>query len=146
MKKSDSPIIVEVPFNSSKEIIWQAITNHARMIQWFFDNIPDFKPQVGFKTRFAVSPGDRTFTHCWEITEVEPLEKITYNWHYEEYPGDSFVTFDLLPSNDQTILKLTMTIIEDFPDEIQEFTVDSCRGGWNYFLGENLRKYLEKIE
>ncbi|KAA3622296.1 MAG: SRPBCC domain-containing protein [Bacteroidetes bacterium] len=145
MKRSDSPIIVEVSFNSNKEALWQAITDHSRMIQWFFDNIPDFQPQVGFKTRFEVSPGERTFTHCWEITEVKPFQKITYNWNYEEYPGDAFVTFEISPKHDQVTVKLTMDIIEDFPDEIPEFQLESCLGGWNYFLGENLKKYLEKI-
>ena len=59
------------------------------------NNIESFEPKIGFKTQFKVKSEDRTFTHLWTITEVEPLKKIVYNWKYEEYAGDSFVYFEL---------------------------------------------------
>ena len=43
-----------------------------------FNNIEDFKPKVGFKTRFNVKSEERNFLHLWEITEVDPFKKIVY--------------------------------------------------------------------
>ena len=143
MKSSDPPVIIKTSFEATREALWNALTVHSEMVQWFFDNIPDFKPEVGFKTSFPVSSEDRTFTHLWEITEVEPFEKITYNWKYKEYPGDSFAAFELIQGHEDVMLKLTLTILRDFPDNIPEFTWESCKGGWNYFLGERLKSHLE---
>jgi len=143
MKSSDPPIIIEQSFTVSKSRVWSALTDHQKMIQWFFENIPDFKAERGFKTQFAVHSGDRTFTHLWEITEVVPEEKITYNWKYKEYPGDSFASFELIEAEAAVKIRLTLTIVADFPDDVPEFTRESCIGGWNYFLGERLKSYFE---
>lgn len=143
MKKTDPPIIVEQTFNISIEKVWEALTNLVLMRQWFFDNIESFEPEVGFATEFAVQNKDRIFTHLWEVTEVVPKQKITYNWRYKEYPGDSFVTFQLTNDKNNVKLKLTTVVVENFPKDIPEFTRESCIGGWNYFIKERLKQFLE---
>ena len=95
MKKTAPPIIVSVNLDSSKEILWGAITEPAQMKKWFFENIPDFQAHIGFETSFVVENEGRTFTHQWKITEVIPQQSITYSWRYSEYPGDSFVALPL---------------------------------------------------
>ena len=77
MKVSDEPIVVEQSFHNSTEEVWSAITELKQMLEWFFDNIEEFQPKIGFKTSFSIQSGERTFTHLWEITEVVPLQKIT---------------------------------------------------------------------
>ncbi len=143
MKVSEPPIIVRQQFNQPAKVVWKAITDINQMQKWFFDNILDFKPEVGFKTSFAVSNEGRTFTHLWEVTEVIPLKKIKYNWKYAEYSGDSFVIFELEDHGEQTTLTLTTEITEDFPNDIPEFKRESCIGGWNYFIGESLNNFLK---
>lgn len=142
MKKVDEPVVVEQIFNTSVDKLWNAITRHEEMKQWFFDNIKEFKAEAGFKTKFPVQSGVRVFTHLWKIVEVVPFQKIIYNWKYEEYPGDSFVTFELFEQGDQVRLKLTTDIVKDFPDDIPEFSRESCVGGWNYFIRGNLKSYM----
>ena len=83
MRKDDEPIIIEHTFNVSIETIWNAITEIEQMRQWYFENIPSFKPEVGFETQFNVRSQDRNFLHMWKVTEVVPLKKITYNWKFE---------------------------------------------------------------
>jgi len=144
MKVSDEPIVVEQSFDNSKEEVWSAITELKQMREWFFDNIMEFEPRVGFKTSFALQSGERTFTHLWDITEVVPLEKIEYRWRYKEYPGISFVKFELNEKAGSTRLRLSTMVIADFPDGIPEFKRESGVQGWNYFIGEQLRAYLEK--
>jgi uncharacterized protein YndB with AHSA1/START domain len=142
MKKDESPIIVEQLFDAPRVMIWRAITEVFHMRKWFFDNIPDFKPEKGFKTEFVVDSGKRKFLHQWEIVDVIPNKLIKYNWKYNEYPGKAFVTFELLDEKNKVKLKLTNDVVEDFPDEIEEFKRESCQNGWEYFINDRLKKYL----
>lgn len=146
MRKGDDPIVVEQHFNRPVETVWEAITEIGRMQQWFFENIPAFRAEVGFETQFSVSSGDRHFLHLWQITEVVPLKRIAYSWKYEEYPGEARVVFELFRKNDTTILRLTNVVIETFPDEIPEFRRESCIGGWKYFIQDRLKGYVEGRE
>ncbi len=139
------PIIVEQYFKKDINVVWKAITELDQMTKWFFENIPDFKPEVGFKTQFNVQSAERNFFHLWEIIKVDPGKKIVYDWRYQEYPGIGKVTFELAEKDDQTVLKLTNEGLESFPDDIPEFTRESCVGGWNYFIKERLKTYLETI-
>jgi len=143
MKTTDEPVIVEQTFNTSIDKVWKAITERDQMTQWFFENIESFRPEVGFETQFEVHVEGRVFTHLWKLTEVILHQKITYNWKYEEYPGDAFVTFELIEENSHVKLKLSFEVVEDFQDGIPEFTRESCIDGWNYFVGKNLKEYLE---
>jgi uncharacterized protein YndB with AHSA1/START domain len=143
MKTTDKPIIVEQVYTADAKTLWKAITDPEEMKKWYFDNIPDFKAEVGFETQFPVQSENRMFTHQWKITEVIPLKKIIYNWKYSEYPGEADTIFELVEEEKKgTRLKLTMIVNQDFPGGIPEFTRESCIGGWNYFLGENLSNYL----
>lgn len=63
MKIDEDPVVVEQIFEQAIEIVWKAITDVNEMRQWFFDNIPEFSPEVGFKTQFNVY----TETICFHI-------------------------------------------------------------------------------
>jgi len=143
MTVNSEPIIVAHTFNASVKTVWKAITNVDQMRQWFFNNIEDFEPIIGFKTQFKVQSEDRVFTHLWTITEVEPLKKIVYNWKYEEYAGDSFVYFELFQLKSETKIRVTSVVTESFPANIPEFKAESCLNGWTYFIKQNLKKFLE---
>ena len=144
MRKNDEPIIVEQTFNTSIDIVWNSITEIDQMRQWFFDNIPSFKPEVGFETQFSVQSQNRNFLHMWKVTEVVPKKMITYNWKYNGYPGDSFVVFELFKQNNLTKLRLTHQVRESFPEDVPEFSRESCVDGWNFFIRESLKEFLEK--
>lgn len=142
MSKGNEPIIVEQIFNKSKEEVWSAITDPNKMREWFFENIPDFIPQEGFETRFNVDTGERQFMHLWKITEVIPFEKIVYDWRYENLEGIGIVSFELFEQNPKTLLRLTNLGLETFPPNIPEFSRESCKGGWYYFINQRLNEFL----
>ena len=144
MKINDEPIIVEQTFNTSIDAVWNAITEIDQMRQWYFENIPSFKPEVGFETQFNVQSQDRNFLHMWKVTEVVPLKMIKYNWKYEDYPGDSFVVFELFKQDNLIKLKLTHQIKESFPGDIPEFSRESGVEGWTFFIRKSLKEFLEK--
>ena len=144
MKKNDEPIVIEQYFNKSINTVWNAITRIDLMRQWFFEDIPSFRPEVGFETQFNVQSGGRNFLHMWKVTEVVLTKMITYNWKYDGYAGDSYVVFELFNQNSETLLKLTHQITENFPEDIPEFSRQSCFEGWKFFIRKSLKDLLDK--
>ncbi|MHC1703259.1 MAG: SRPBCC domain-containing protein [Tenuifilaceae bacterium] len=143
MNQSNKPIVVELTFSSSISQVWSAITRLEEMRQWFFNNIPAFEPVVGFETDFSVQSESRNFHHLWRIIEVESNKKIKYHWSYKGYKGEGFVTFELFEVKEQTLLRLTNEGLETFPKDIPEFKRESCQAGWEFFIKQNLKTYLE---
>jgi uncharacterized protein YndB with AHSA1/START domain len=144
MRKDEEPIVVEQIYDASIEAVWNALTQIDQMQQWYFENIPSFKPEVGFETQFNVRSQDRDFLHMWKVTEVVPLKMIKYNWKFEGYPGDSFVVFELSKQNNMTKLRLTHEVQESFPDDIPEFKRESGVAGWTFFIKQSLKEFLAK--
>lgn len=144
MKKEDEPIVVEQIYEAPLEKVWEAISVRDKMTRWFFPNIPSFEPVVGFETRFVIQVEDRTFPHLWKLTEVIPLKKLAYEWQFEGYPGRGISVFELGEEWQGTKLRLTFTVLEKFPDNIPEFKRESGVAGWNYFIRESLKEYLEE--
>ncbi len=140
------PIIVEQSFSATKEAVWKAITDHDLMVQWYFENIPAFEAVIGFKTQFNVESNGKDFFHLWEVTEVVPTEKIAYTWQYANYPGDSVVEFEIIDEEHQTTIRLSASGIESFPQDIPEFKRESCLEGWNYFIKQRLKEFLDLQE
>ena len=142
MRTTDPPIIVEEIFDKPIRDVWTAITEVSQMTQWFFEDIPEFKPEVGFKVQFNVKAPSKNFLHLWKITEVIPQQKIVYNWKYQDHAGNSYVTFELFEIENQTKLIVSTKIVEDFDDSIEEFKYESGIAGWNYFIKERLVAFL----
>ncbi len=129
--------------STTLEDAWMALTDLATMKKWYFDNIPDFKAEIGFETAFLITNEGRNFTHQWKVTEVELLHKITYEWTFEEYPGKSISRFIIEKQPDGIKVRLEDHVLEDYPTGIPEFKRESAVGGWNYFLNDRLKPFLE---
>ena len=142
MKVNDEPITVEITLSFPIEKVWSAITELPQMHKWFFEEIENYEPVVGFETRFNVKSESRVFPHLWNVTEVNFPHEITTNWKYEGYTGNSLVTFKLESKNNGTQIKVITKIVEDFTDDIPEFQPESCIAGWEYFL-DRLNSYLQ---
>ncbi|KAA2243618.1 SRPBCC domain-containing protein [Chitinophaga agrisoli] len=136
------PLTLERTFNAPVERVWRAITDKDHMKQWYFD-LPEFKAEVGFEFSFRAGKTDRVFLHLCRVTEVEPNKKLTYSWQYEEFPGNSFVTFELFPEGDKTRLKLTHAGLETFGDS-PEVARGNFETGWTMLIGTKLKEYVEK--
>ncbi|MES2397662.1 MAG: SRPBCC domain-containing protein [Bacteroidota bacterium] len=139
----NEPIIVEQTYNVSVDRVWKAITDSSQMKQWFFENINSFKAEVGFETQFNVQANDKNYLHLWKISEVQTGKKIVYNWKYDGYEGNSYVTWELSPENIFTKLKLTHKGQETFPQDNPDFKRENCIGGWQFFICQRLKEFLE---
>lgn len=146
MKASEEPIVVENSYACSLARLWDALTDPKRMVQWYFEEIPDFKAEPGFHVEFVSSSDTQSFTHIWTVTDVEAPNKICYKWHYAEYPGKALTCFELSGDSEQCSLRVTMSVAEDFPDEVPEFARESGVAGWNYFLKQALPLYFEQTQ
>ncbi len=146
MTETMEPVVVQHIYPATISQVWNAITNPDEMRQWFFEAVQDFEPVTGFETEFDVHVDEKTYRHIWKITAVENKSRIEYDWSYAGIPGKSMVSWELSEVDGQTQLQLTHTEVEPFQAEAgdQNFTRESCLGGWNYFLKEQLVNYLEK--
>ena len=137
------PIVVEQHFNKRANSVWAAITEQEQMVKWFFDSIPEFKPEVGFETSFDVDSGNRIFRHNWKIIEADAPSKIVYLWSYEDIEGAGTVTFKIFEQDDGALVRVINEGLDNFPENIPEFSRESCIGGWEYFIQDRLKQYLD---
>jgi uncharacterized protein YndB with AHSA1/START domain len=142
MKAHNPPIIVDVHLNCSIAQAWLALTDLKEMKQWYFGQLEDFQAQVGFKTGFEIRHEGRVFTHQWEVIEVVPFRNYTTSWKFLEYEGMSFATFEIVEKEGRLTVRVICVVNEDFPDNIPEFTRDSCYEGWKFFLQERLMNHF----
>jgi len=135
------PFIIEQVYHVPASKVWGAITDNEQMKKWYFQ-IPDFKPVVGFEFSFS-GGANGEYKHLCKVIEVIPGRKLTHSWHYEGYPGNSLVSFELFEEGKRTKLKLTHTGLESFKEAGSDFQPDKFAEGWTYILGTSLRGYLE---
>lgn len=138
------PIIVEQEFDAPVEKVWRAITDRDQMVQWFFEQIPGFEPEVGYETEFAVVLGDQTYVHRWKVTQVDPHSRISYSWRYADVSGEGAVTWDLWQRGAGAGLRLTFAGNETFPQDDPVFRRESGEQGWRYFINERLKSFLDR--
>ncbi|RZT96368.1 uncharacterized protein YndB with AHSA1/START domain [Ancylomarina subtilis] len=143
MTEMNSRIIVEQNFSVPLSQLWKAISEPDQMRQWFFENIEDFQPEVGFQTQFNVKSGERNFKHLWKLTDVVHLEKIVYLWQYEGYEGEAIVCFETFINEGGSSLRVSHFVTTGFDQSIPEFRRESCQQGWEYFIKDRLKAFLE---
>ena len=137
------PLVIERILGAPAHRIWQAITNLEQMKEWYFD-VNRFEPVVGFEFQFSGGSEEKKYLHLCKITEVIPEKKLSYSWKYEDYEGDTLVTFELFPQEEQTLLRLTHTGLESFPAGNPDFAKESFAEGWTHIIGKSLKEFVEK--
>jgi uncharacterized protein YndB with AHSA1/START domain len=136
---------IEKTYKAPSDLVWKALSDRDQMKQWYFD-LAEFKPEVGFEFRFSAKGKDGDiYHHLCVVTEVIPGKKLSYSWCYEGFPGNSLVTFELLPENEGTRLRLTHSGLDSFASNGPDFAKESFAEGWTYILGTSLQAYLEKV-
>jgi uncharacterized protein YndB with AHSA1/START domain len=136
------PIVVERLFEAPAAKVWKAITDKNEMKKWYFD-LAEFRAEKGFRFQFSGGPSpEKQYLHLCEVTEVVPGKKLTYSWRYDGYAGISYVTFELMERGDTTLLKLTHTGLESFPQDNPDFAASNFQMGWNDIINQYLKNYL----
>ena len=137
-------IKIERLLPQSHEQVWQAITDKDEMKAWYFDLV-EFKAEEGFRFEFNGGPSpEKQYKHLCEVIEVIPMQKLVYSWRYEGYAGISFVSFELFETGEHTLLRLSHSGIESFPEDNPDLAVTNFIQGWNDIIHKNLKGYLER--
>jgi uncharacterized protein YndB with AHSA1/START domain len=136
-----APLIVERTLQARPEQVWHALTDKAAMKAWYFD-VDAFEPVPGFEFRFTGGTEEKSYLHICVIDEVVPLQKLSYSWRYDTFPGNSKVSFELFPEGDGTRVKVTHEGLHHFPD-LPDFVRSNFEKGWTDLLDVTLRRYLQ---
>jgi uncharacterized protein YndB with AHSA1/START domain len=83
------------------------------------------------------------FEHVWHIREVVPEQRLVYGWRYEGIAGDSSVRWELAAAATGTQLTFTHEFHEPFPPDDPMFTREAGEQGWDYFIRQALKAYVE---
>lgn len=141
----NEPVVVERILKAPVSRVWSALTDLKKMQQWYFPMLTDFRPEVGFETSFDVKHSGKVFPHIWKVTEVIPNKKISYEWRFKDYPGDSEVSFELFAEGDHTRIVCTHTGIETFRGDINpDLAKHNFVEGWTHFMGTALKNFVEQ--
>lgn len=136
-------IVIERVYNAPIQKVWKALTDNSQMKEWYFD-LEEFKPDPGFEFSFyGQGKQGEKYLHLCKITEVIPGKKLQYSWKYDQYEGNSFVTFELFEEGTQTRLKLTHEGLETFPADNPGFAKENFIEGWTHITGISLREFVE---
>jgi uncharacterized protein YndB with AHSA1/START domain len=135
-------IILERTLDAPLERVWTALTDVDEMREWYFD-LKEFKPEIGFEFEFVVEHDGNNYHHLCRISEVIPQKKIAYTWRYKGQPGNSLVTFELLPEGGKTRLKLTHSGIGTFP-KTPAYAQKNFEAGWTQLIGSDLKQFVER--
>ena len=139
------PFVIEKILDAPVSKVWHALTDNAEMKKWYFD-LPDFKAQPGFKFQFTGGPSpEKQYLHLCEVTEVNPLKKLSYSWKYDGYAGNSLVTFELSDEGNKTRIKLTHAGLETFPSDNPDFAAENFAEGWTQIITTSLKDFVEKL-
>ncbi len=138
MNNNDFTLRVLLP--QPPKVVWSVLTDLHHMQQWFFAEIEQFEPRLGFATAFAFRYHDKTFTHQWDVRACTQEKELCLGWQYAEYPGEATAVFRLAPQGQGTRLDFSSSIITPFP-AMEEFSRASMEQGWTDLLQQRLKQY-----
>jgi uncharacterized protein YndB with AHSA1/START domain len=136
------PLTKEVILDAPVSRVWNALTDKEQLKQWCFD-MNAFKPEPGFEFQFYGEKDGTKFLHLCKVLEAEPQKKMKWLWSYQGVAGETYVTFELFPQEDQTTLRLTHDNLESLPQD-ENYAKQNFVDGWNMILGELLPKFLQQ--
>ena len=136
-----TPLIKEFRYDVPVQDVWQALTEKDKMKIWYFPQLQEFEPKVGFEFQF--NDDNSQYQKKWIVTKVVEGKTFAHNWSYKGFKGNSEVIFDLRPEGESTRLKVTQTNLDSFPSD-SHFARERFEWGWNDLLGQNLKHLLEK--
>ena len=147
MDMNGEPIVVEQTFNAPDQ---GGLEGHYRQgikcANGFFETMIDFDPESGFETQFNVRCEDRDYSHLWKVTDVVPELADCLRTGDTEGTRDEtqLILWELSETPNGTKLKLTHEGHETFPQDDPVFSRDSGQSGWDWFICESLKAFLER--
>ncbi len=125
-------VSLDVELKSPIGRVWEALTDPAILSKWMMFETKDFRPVVGHKFQFRMSP-DPSWTvivDC-EVLVVDEPHQLSYTWVVESQSHNTTVTWTLSESEDGgTRLRLEQSGFKS--DAKQE--IGGAKSGWKHML------------
>lgn len=142
----------EIHIEATPEVVYRVISTPEHLREWWPDEA-ELEPVPG--ATGVISFGDRSTpeVHVEQLTvmEADPPRRFSFRWVYGEdevaTPANSLlVTFELIPSDAGTLLRLTETGFREKGWEVAvlEEQYREHVTGWNYFL-PRLVTYVDRL-
>jgi uncharacterized protein YndB with AHSA1/START domain len=133
-------------YKNSLEEVWKALSDEQALQKWYFP-VRNYQFEVGKEFKFHESEDSDKFLHKCRFTEIVPMKRIAYSWEYPDHSkGRSLVTWTLEPQGEFTKVMLTHAGLETFADSGDDFKPENFQFGWDHFVHDVLRLYLNGIE
>lgn len=139
---NSEPIIVVQELNAPIEKVWKALTTLKDLQHWFFE-LDEFELKKGYVFTFYDGGEEQKYLHICKILEIEPYEKLSFSWRYQDIGGDSIVSFYLYKNGNNTLVKLIHAGVENFETDKPDFSRESFEKGWDDIINISLKEYVE---
>ena len=116
--------------------VWHALTDPAKLRQWFMDSDFDFRPELGH--RFTLDMGQFGTTRC-EVLALEPERLLRISW--VNPPIDTTVTWWLVAEGSGTRMFFEHAGF-DLADPRQRRAYDGMSSGWRSKIHARLGEVL----
>lgn len=136
------PVIKEILVNAPAHKVWKALTDPVDMKNWYFP-VEVFIPEPGFAFTFYGEKDDRQYPISCVILEAIPGKKLSYTWNYDDFPGETIVTFSMEEEYGQTRVQLIHEGLENISGEHKDASKENHAQGWESIIGSSLKEYVE---
>lgn len=130
----------EISIEASKELVYDAITNPKKIVEWFPDSI-DGDCTIGAQPVFMFEGHGKCQIY---IVDARPYEYFAYRWvpGGSDFIGDvrtipnTLVEFTIVEQGaDFSKVTVTESGFAELPVEMRERTFKMNSGGWDFMLG-----------
>jgi len=138
---------IEKTYTAPIELVWQALTDRAKLKEWYFSFAEDFKLETGAVFEWqAGSPDGKQWLHRGKMLEIIPHQKLVHSWEYPGYSGTSVLTWNLTKLDDNTTrIVLTHEFTVPFDNSVAELGKENFVTGWNHIIHISLQEYLTRV-
>jgi uncharacterized protein YndB with AHSA1/START domain len=122
-------VVREIVIAASPETIWPFLVDPAKAVRWMGIDA-SLDPRAGGRYRVEVVPGD---VALGEFVELDRPRRLVHTWGWQNLsgsvpPGSTTVTFDLIPRDEGTIVRVTHSGLP------RAAAADSHARGWDHYL------------
>lgn len=134
-------IVREIHVAASPEIVFDVVSSPDHLTQWWPDEAR-YEPRPGSAGEIVFhNEGSGDVTVPFAVVKARPPRLFSFRWAYprgqEPVEGNSLlVTFELIPTNGETLLRMTETGFREMGWEaaVLEHEYQEHVTGWDYFL------------
>lgn len=130
----------DIRVDASPEVVFEVISRPEHMREWWPDDAR-FESVVGAPGELVWRNADtgETTTVALAVVEVDPPRRFAFRWCFTEADriGNSLlVSFDLIPTDDGTLIRMTETGFREMGWEIAvlEHEYNDHVSGWDFYI------------